>query len=449
MLRKNALDQWLDFIQVDGRYLELNRNPVTNKMEAVATVYNTDRSAQVRIQSAENTAMIDLYREDYMLYKFNPETSQWELQKEEDGSVTWVRNEDPVSGRHLIEPMVHSLNDGLNYFKIFVKPVNSGLPTREYTLIINYMNVDVYLDDLQIYDWKMMDPGQDGNYPQDTETIRDLTNGVRLPFTDMTGFHSNVYDYEFGYEPYSDLNGNQRGAVRVFAEALKSNAEYRAVMRKYYMEVLYAGQVQAKYYDAISRVLADVFPGLALDENGQETYWLMQQTLNIINGEGIDNGITLPEQQIGNRPEYLNNKTLNPGSDDFYKNLMEDEKLRLTEESMENEYVVVHIGDGDYADYPTADNRYDPNKTAAAERYQDSAKLITVDNAAHLDYLDIPVYVYVPTTGFARTYHVKYHVYSDDDTLKPTEPIPDGAEGWDVLMGVKGYEPNHSFQPEE
>ena len=51
----------------------------------------------------------------------------------------------------------------------------------------------------------MMDPGQDGNYPQDTETIRDLTNGVRLPFTDMTGFHSNVYDYEFGYEPGSSL----------------------------------------------------------------------------------------------------------------------------------------------------------------------------------------------------------------------------------------------------
>ena len=59
------------------------------------------------------------------------------------------------------------------------------------------------------------------------------------------------------------------------------------------------------------------------------------RTPYIINGEGIDNGITLPEQQIGNRPEYLNNKTLNPGSDDFYKNLMEDEKLRLTEESMD------------------------------------------------------------------------------------------------------------------
>ena len=82
VVRKNALDQWLDFIRVDNKELALNRNPQTSMLEASTVVYNTTRSALVQIQSSETTAGIDMKRDRYKIYVRN-----------EDGELVWENAE--------------------------------------------------------------------------------------------------------------------------------------------------------------------------------------------------------------------------------------------------------------------------------------------------------------------------------------------------------------------
>ena len=248
VIRKNSLDQWLDFIRVDGRDLSLNRNPETNELEAMATVYNTTRDAILEIQTAESGSVIDLERAEYTVYVPDGSGNMVELIK--DGKP--VRRTDTVGKvTHLLYLPVESLNDGLNYFYVTVTPSNSNYPPRLYTVIINYMNLDIRLDDLRVYDVKP--EVLNGGDPTD------MNAGKYISFTNREYFSPLVDKYTFDYEPGADGKGH----LRVYADATKSYNDIKRVLNTYYSEQYYPGLLGQKYYTIIYEALQGAFPEYA------------------------------------------------------------------------------------------------------------------------------------------------------------------------------------------
>ncbi|MCM1296581.1 MAG: cadherin-like beta sandwich domain-containing protein, partial [Muribaculaceae bacterium] len=380
----------------DGKDLELNRNPAQNTLEAMTTVYNTTRTAQIQIQSAEDTANVYMERAEYIVYVDDGKGNQ--IQK----TVTVGGEEIPVtqSGdhwekHHLLTVDVKSLNDGLNYFYVTVTPTTGSYPKRDYVVIINYFNLDVYLDKLQVYDVKGVD---------DPET--------EGPFIQFMGKHFNSFvrgDYRFDYEP--DANG--KGALRVYADATTSHTMLVEQMGGMY-DTYYRLQVYNKYYDMIRAALHEDF-------SSKDETWLDTQTKLILAGEQDDPGF---DPMIANKNRNLYNETEYPA-------IIELEKKALYDVAMADEKVMVHIGEPD----TTGTDPY-----VATE--QISTRIMDITTDEHTDYLNIPVYLTVPSTGHQVKYNMIYHVLSDDSTLKPIDPE---HPEWGVKMGVQGYEPNRKY----
>lgn len=71
--------------------------------------------------------------------------------------------------------------------------------------------------------------------------------------------------------------------------------------------------------------------------------------------------------------------------------------------------------------------------------YKVDRQVMQVELEDGVEYIKIPVTLYVPYSGYDKTYSATYHVLSDDATLKPSDP--GDPDRWDVEMGMQGYSP--------
>lgn len=219
VVRKAALDQYLDYIKVEQKSLTLSRDPdEPEHLVARTTVYNSTRRAWVDIGATDPTANIQLIRpEGYLEY-------------DEDGNNIGTATEEKkwgASGQLLTQ--VKSLNDGDNEFHVIVTPSNPKMPANEYKLIIHYINVDLYLDPtdhngsgrngLMIYK---------GTKPSDR--IFSNINGVSMtPNYDRT-----ILDYSF------DVKNDPNQSIVLRAEANLAETELRQSRLQYHTDELRA-----------------------------------------------------------------------------------------------------------------------------------------------------------------------------------------------------------------
>ncbi|MCM1296220.1 MAG: cadherin-like beta sandwich domain-containing protein, partial [Muribaculaceae bacterium] len=313
IVRKNALDQWLDFIRVDGKDLSLNRNPQTSMLEASTVVYNTTRSALVQIQSSETTAGIDMTRDRYKVYIRNEKGELvWEnATQNDDGEwVNGVYNPaqpggmlQSVNATGLLSWSVSSLNDGDNLFHITVTPVSGTYPPRDYLLIIHYVNLDVFLDNMIVFDAAK---AEQEDYITDIDDM--WSSDYYIPYTDRN-FNSHIYDYRFNYE----LRPDGSGKLAVFADATTSYNLMKAYAEAYYPQY-YHGEVYSEYYE---QVLEALKAGQKLTSEGEKSGHydglseavLKAATVSILAGKTAE----LP-------PAILNSKAYN----DTYKGILQN-----------------------------------------------------------------------------------------------------------------------------
>ena len=350
VVRKNSLDQWLDFIRVDGKDLALNRHLSTDRfngmMEASTVVYNTNRSAVIQIQASESTSNINMSRERYILYvrdeKGNLVASG--IQDDDGAYLSYNYNpageNDPLSSTHatgLLSLSANSLNDGENHFFITVTPVSGSYPARDYLLTINFVNLDIYLDSFMVFDVapKVLEQYPDGNY---------------LKFIDRT-YNPHIYDYRFNYE----LQPDGSGKLRVEASAATSYDLLTQYAQTYYPDH-YKGQVYSEYEYRLTTILQNCgeFAGHLGDNN-----WFHDQVAHILAGEYDQLADEVLQSQAYNVTYAESLKNTNYHGEDGLLATRADE---LTQAALEQEIIWVTIGQPDELVYKIYNT---PNNTSA------------------------------------------------------------------------------------
>ena len=366
VVRKDALDQYLDYIKVEGERLSLNRDAATNELVARTTVYNTTRTALIEIGANDPNALIELKRKEFYVYTWDSVNEVWV--KDNNLTLGW----DYGSDYGYMAVTAKSLNDGDNVFKIVATPSNPSMGSNEYTLIIRYVNVDVYLDrrGYGTLDGGTLPAGQNGL------TIYDGTDPDTVSASDMRTltptYDRTVLDYTFTMEPTNS------GSVVIDARAWQTYNELQATQKAYHEKLLtderYTFYYEQKYNEQLG---------------------------------AIDQGIITEEQAQALAKQFADGKLADL--------TIAGEVAALIDAEMEKEAVVVWTGDAsdpvqvlnaimDYEARPDGDPKKVP-------------ELHTVVPLTGDDYTIIPINLTVPYTGFTRTYEVMYHNLQDNTDL--------------------------------
>ena len=107
IVRKRAVDQYLNYIRVDGKEVDLIYDAEQQMLVGTAIVFNPQRSATVEISSTISTALIDVIRSKYAKYDSNIPPV---MLTEPNGTPVWVTG-DGKSGIGDLQIPVLSLND--------------------------------------------------------------------------------------------------------------------------------------------------------------------------------------------------------------------------------------------------------------------------------------------------------------------------------------------------
>ncbi|MCM1297146.1 MAG: hypothetical protein NC311_16520, partial [Muribaculaceae bacterium] len=346
VIRKNALDQWLDFIRVDDKDLELNRTsfrrpnaPVgsaaTSILTASTVVYNSTRSAVIQIQSSETTSHINMARERYKVYvRDNAGNLVWEdATYDSEGNVITEGTYNPggvndplfsTAATGLLTFRASSLNDGMNYFYITVTPISGSYPPRDYLLAINYVNLDVYLDDMRVF-----------NVINSADPENDTSDYV--PFTNKD-FHRSILDYRFNYS----MSQDNKGKLRIDATAATSHDALQAHAKKFYPDY-YKAQVTDKYRVKILEILRSDADLVLLERAG---------SLNLEN----ETELILQSRQAELAPAVRSSDTYTSYhakvlQKDDYPDTIAKEAEALSDDAIKNEIVIVTVGKPDELTY--------------------------------------------------------------------------------------------------
>ena len=347
VILKTSLDQNLDYIKVEDQSLDLNRN-AEGEMVARATVYNTDRRAKIEIGAAKTTSRIELAHYDFFIY--NKVDGEWVK-----GDLQDVWNFDPQYG--VLTVNAGSLNDGDNLFRFVVTPVSGDVGPSEYKLIINYVNVDLYLD--QVNPGKGID-GLTIYAGTDPDTDMVAANVLSLSPT----YYQKHLDYTFDFSS----TGGAVGGVIVDASAYDSTNTLQSQRLQYQEDRLKEERYSFwyNYWKAFN-------PNL--DQSGIQT---------AITSVVIPAGTVIPGDTLAGTSHTSQNEI------DAYVAA----NLPL---AMAQEVVMVQVGGG------TAEE---------SERIE----AITITDPS-VDYAEIPITLTVPFTGYTRTYYAVYHNLSNDATI--------------------------------
>ena len=199
IVRKRAVDQYLNYIRVDGKEVDLIYDAEQQMLVGTAIVFNPQRSATVEISSTISTALIDVIRSKYAKYDSNIPPV---MLTEPNGTPVWVTG-DGKSGIGDLQIPVLSLNDA-DEANTFLIDVQIGDITMTYKLIIHLVNVAIQLDNLWAYEGDTVDAKNlvpfDNSY---TPVIHDYTVKV-MPNTSTLGIvtvQANGWD---SYEKFMD-----------------------------------------------------------------------------------------------------------------------------------------------------------------------------------------------------------------------------------------------------
>ena len=231
MVRKNALDERLDYIRVDGKDLTLNLEADDNGemiLTGHATVYNESRYAKIEVKASASTSALQLSRVNYLKYEM------------QNGQLTPTQmvSFNPVNDRGYLALDADSINDGTEHNVFMVELKTSDNKTYHYRIIINYVNQPIQLDRLIVYDNELQTGGttlKDVHYqyittPKGQKYVEDTTFGNSadaLPLSPTFVAGTNIFDYTVGCEEEKTL-------ITLVADAQESNLHYQEAMREIY-----------------------------------------------------------------------------------------------------------------------------------------------------------------------------------------------------------------------
>ena len=415
VVRKAALDQYLDYIKVDEKSLTLDRDPDDpDHLVARTIVYSNDRRARVDIGASDPTANIQMLRPA----GYNKYDSDGNIIGTETEEQSWM-----ASGQLLT--LVDNLNDGDNEFRVLVKSSNSSMPLNEYKLIIHYVNVALYLDPTD-YD----NSGKNGLVIyKGTDPDNDRVGQNTLDVSMTPSYVRTTLDY------YFDVQNNPQNTVLLEARAYMAEKELQEDRKQYHIDELRSEKYE-EIYDLEYAKVAAANP------------YATPKDLDKWTIENINKNLMYKKQ-----------------IDDYPKEIIFVNGIQMTrlDEAMLDERIVVWSGNAnDPQAVEDAIQHYHASDAAKAQNGgRENPELFRTANNTAVnpagttavvedivfntnvtgDFIRIPVNLTVIDTRFTRTYELTYHKLSDDATADwgVVGLDPDLTEG-----NKKTYEVNYA-----